>query len=150
MHIMKSKIILILGLLTCGGETQQIDSATVKYECTQPIVDGKYQVKFDSLETKCGSLEDTLLNVIYGVPSPNPNAGCHLVKVSNKEKSCEVRAIFECDDGLWKMRMDWNTKSDPASIDMIKGTLFVNMERFTGWNCQGLYEYEGTKQNENR
>ena len=147
---MKSKMILMLGLLTCNRSTQQIDSASVKYECTQPIIDGMYQVSFDVLETKCGSLNDSLLNVVYGVPTPNANAGCHLVHVENKTRSCVVDAIFDCDDGLWEMRMDWSTKSVPTDRERITGILFVEMERFTGWTCEGTYGFEGVRYYEDR
>jgi hypothetical protein len=145
---MKSRMILILGLLTCNGPLQLADSASVEYECEQPIIDGMYMISFDTLETKCGSLRDTYLNVVYGIPTPNINAGCHLVHVQNKTRSCEVGAIFDCDDGLWDMKMDWSTKAVPTDNNRIAGVLFVEMERFTGWTCEGTYGFEGALQDE--
>ena len=147
-HIMKSKIFLLLGLLTCKGNNQTIDSGVGNTVCLQPIVDGTYDVSFDTLSSKCGTMDDVRLNVVYGIPSPQKNAQCHLVNVQNLNQSCNVDANFHCDDGLWKMKMDWNTKSRTTSPNTITGILYVEMERFTGWTCEGTYSFQGLKNND--
>ena len=149
-HIMKSKLLMMLSLLTCAGNQQVVDSAVNNSECLQPIVDGTYDLVFETLSTKCGSVDDLRLNVFYGVPSPQENAGCHLVKIRNRNKSCDVGATFHCDDGLWKMIMVWNTISHTTDSNKISGVLDVEMKRFTGWTCEGTYSYEGNREIENR
>jgi len=144
-HIMKSKMILMLGLLTCNNDLKPHDSASVDYVCMQPIVDGEYDIIFETVETTCGSMKDIRMNVVYGVPAPNKNAGCHLTSIQNKTKSCEVGASFDCDDGLWEMKLDWNTKSHSSDDTLINGTFNVKMERFTGWTCEGKYYFHGLR-----
>ena len=142
---MKSKIILILGLLTCNSDVGPNDSASINYECVQPIVDGVYDITFDTVETTCGSMKNISMDVIYGVPAPNRNAGCHLTSITNKTKSCQVNSFFHCDDGLWEMTLEWDTKSHSSDDTLINGTLNVNMERFTGWTCKGMYRFTGNR-----
>lgn len=140
----------MLGLLTCNSDVRPNDSASANYVCMQPIIDGVYDIKFETVETKCGSMKDISMDVIYGVPAPNRNAGCHLTSILNKNKSCEVNASFDCDDGLWEMTMNWNTKSHATNPLRISGAFRVEMERFTGWTCKGTYTFEGIKVNESR
>ena len=140
---MKSKMILMLGLLTCNNDVKPNDSASVNYVCMQPIIDGVYDISFETVETTCGSMKDISMDVVYGVPAPNRNAGCHLTSIINKTKSCEVNASFDCDDGLWEMTLDWSTKSHSSDDTLINGTLNVEMERFTGWTCEGKYNFQG-------
>ncbi len=142
---MKSKMILILGLLTCNSNVKSNDSASINYICMQPIVDGTYDIIFETIETTCGSMKDISMDVVYGVPAPNRNAGCHLTSIINKTKSCEVNASFDCDDGLWEMTLDWHTKSHTNDLSRISGVFRVEMERFTGWTCEGTYEFEGVR-----
>ena len=142
---MKSKIILMLGLLTCNSSDPLNDSASINYSCMQPIVDGEYNITFQTIETACGSMKNIRMDVVYGIPSPNKNSGCHLTRIENKTKSCEVNAGFHCDDGLWEMTLDWFTKSHSSDDTLINGTLNVNMERFTGWTCKGMYRFTGNR-----
>lgn len=147
---MKIKMILLLGLLTCGDDSPSTDTASVNYECAHSAPHGLYFVSFDTLESDCGPLSSAATEVVDGVVQLHESAGCKLVNKSNSPRTCETDTIFECDDGTWEMRLEWSIKPDPLSADRFVGMLFTDMVRFTGWTCAGTYGITGEIINESR
>ena len=147
---MKSKVILLLGLLTCGDDNPSIDSASVNFECAHPPPNGLYFVSFDTLESQCGPLSSSATQVSNGVVELHESAGCALVSSGSTPRTCETDTMFECDDGIWEMRLDWSIRPEPSDDDRFTGVLFVDMVRFTGWTCTGTYGLTGEKIHESR
>ena len=89
-----------------------------------------------------GSLK---LKIQGGVVLQDNGAGCEKRFVEWDKYSCTTQSNFECDDGIWKMNLDWFITSTPEDENKINGRLVAYMEKWYGWSCTSEYSFEAYK-----
>ena len=151
---MKNRFFLLLGLFTCVGGSST-DSSSDRFECLHSIPHGAYFASFDKLSTStrepdCGSLSGSDVEVLSGIVKPHESAGCTIVYKNDDPRVCETTATFNCDDGTWKMNLNWSVKPDLLDENRFVGVLYAEMERFSGWTCVGTYGVVGERSYESR
>ena len=111
----------------------------------QPVVTGTFETRTRHLGGGCGSIGTLELKLQGGVVLPDIDAGCSNVFTGWDKYSCATQSILECDDGVWKIHLDWAIGIPPGGGNKITGTLVAYMEKWYGWNCISEYSFEGQR-----
>ena len=140
------KFLALALLVACGTKTPQkaeTDTDTEQEACDLFAPTGEFTMTFQTVDSTCGGMGETQVQVAQGIVIPVEAAKCRLVGVDWDEGPCVTHSAFDCDDGLWEMLLDWRVI--PDSDDSFSGTLDTTMFRFTGWNCAGQYDLDAVR-----
>ncbi len=139
----KMKTLLFIFAFSCtSSESQKTDTDAEQTQapCELFAPTGTYEMTYQTVDSNCGGMGVTQTEVSHGIVQPDSSAACRLVQVDWDEGPCITHSVFDCDDGLWDMLLDWRVI--PNSSDSFSGTLDATMLRFTGWDCAGRYDFE--------
>ncbi len=138
------KLLIFILLAACNTDTKQKNDTDVEQKvCELYAPCGTYTMSFETIDGDCGGMGEIQTEVRHGIIQPDKSASCRLTQVDWDEGVCITHSVFDCDDGLWNMLLDWRVI--PDTDDTFSGTLHATMVRFTGWDCVGSYSFEAVR-----
>ncbi len=136
MNITKYAAILIL----LAGCADDVTGPGVPCTTTQADQDGEYTMETEESSGDCGSLGTMEVSIESGKVLPNDGLGCELDFSQWHEEACTTSSAWDCDDGTWKMRLEWTVTTDPANPDNLLGNLNAVMDKWDGiYTCESEY-----------
>lgn len=106
---------------------------------------GSYEMSTTEIDGDCGSMGKLEVEINDGLVKVADGLGCELSSSSWDEFSCTSQSVYECDDGEWVMRLEWNVTSNDVDTDL-EGTLMTSMDRWGGiYTCESTYEFTAEK-----
>tara|TARA_Y100001973_G_scaffold106673_1_gene186382 strand:+ start:1198 stop:1617 length:420 start_codon:yes stop_codon:yes gene_type:complete len=138
--IKKTLFIILLTVAACQDPIVVCD-----YE--KETISGEYKLETMEVDGDCGSAGTLNVAVESGVASPVDWAGCRLVSESWIQGSCTSKSVFECDDGVWQMQLEWSIIASVENAQNITGELYAEMSKWNGlYTCSSTYAFEGNKE----
>ncbi len=134
-------------LLGCGQVADDANSNISDEPCTveQQSLTGEYLLDVQEVEGgDCGGMGDLPVHLNEGVIQPDARVGCAQESDFWEQEVCTNRTTFVCDDGEWKMRLEWTVVGDADSQGGIRGELYAEMDRWNGiYTCSSTYVFVG-------
>ena len=114
---------------------------------TQDTLTGEYALTMQEDEDgDCGLMRTLRVDVKRGVVQPSEGMGCELRSDDWEQAVCTKNSVYECDDGDWKMRLEWYVVGDRIDAGAISGELHAEMDRWDGlYTCASTYRFESNR-----
>lgn len=134
MNLLRNLLYCLLALLiSCSAEEECVAS---KSDQT-----GTYEMSTVEVSGLCGSIGDLTVEINDGLVEVADGLGCELTLRSWNGFTCMSNSVFDCDDGDWVMRLEWNVISSEDS-DILTGALKTTMSRWSGvYTCESEYDF---------
>ena len=118
---------------------------TITEPCTveRDTLTGEYALQMNELEGgECGGMGLLHVRVEKGVVRPAERVGCQLRTEDWEQAVCTNHSVFDCDDGDWKMRLEWTVIGRQDLSEGIRGELYAEMDRWEGlYTCSSTYSF---------
>ena len=118
-------------------------SCSAEEECTASKGNqtGTYEMSTTEVSGLCGPIGDLTVEINDGLVEVADGLGCELTRRSWNGFTCMSSSVFDCDDGDWVMRLEWNVISSEDS-GILTGTLKTTMSRWNGiYTCESEYDF---------